>query len=355
MAATTSSHDPVIPDELLPALHEEIARLPEKYPAGRRALRPARHPPGPGRRVAATGASGPSDVGWPRRVSGSRPGWAAGAWSADGAVLAAVLLREAGPSSRRPGERRPSGRPWTSSIRPSRAGTVSAAAQSLTHGGAQDDVRPQADDRLRRPCWRRPDGVGGLGRPGPAGRGDRQGRRPPSPSGPIPAPGPQRKPIRSTRPGPSRCAAGCSIPTASRSPAPGSTCATMPRSSGTDRPDGRAAEGPCGGRPTPTAGSISSWTRRASDGPYSSGGPVWHKAQIAAAAPGFAPAWIEAGDLVKGGEAALHLVRDDVPVRGRVLDSQGRPVAGVVVRIRAIWEVKRRGRPRRHAGLGRGG
>ena len=65
----------------------------------------------------------------------------------------------------------------------------------------------------------------------------------------------------------------------------------------------------------------------------------WHKAQIAVAAPGFAPAWVEAGDMVKRGEMALRLVRDDVPVRGRVLDSQGRPVAGVVVRIRAIWEV----------------
>ena len=43
--------------------------------------------------------------------------------------------------------------------------------------------------------------------------------------------------------------------------------------------------------------------------------------------------------MVKRGEVALRLVRDDVPVRGRVLDSQGRPVAGVVVRIRAIWEV----------------
>ena len=70
-----------------------------------------------------------------------------------------------------------------------------------------------------------------------------------------------------------------------------------------------------------------------------SGVTGWHKAQIAVAAPGFAPAWVEAGDMVKRGEMALRLVRDDVPVRGRVLDSQGRPVAGVVVRIRAIWEV----------------
>ena len=76
----------------------------------------------------------------------------------------------------------------------------------------------------------------------------------------------------------------------------------------------------------------------ASDVTYGDTG--WHKAQIAVAAPGFAPAWVDAGELVKRGEATLRLVRDDVPVRGRVLDSQGRPVAGVVVRIRAIWEVK---------------
>ena len=77
----------------------------------------------------------------------------------------------------------------------------------------------------------------------------------------------------------------------------------------------------------------------ASDGSYWRGVTGWHKAQIAVAAPGFAPAWVEAGDMVKRGEMALRLVRDDVPVRGRVLDSQGRPVAGVVVRVRAIWEV----------------
>jgi RNA polymerase sigma factor (sigma-70 family) len=78
----------------------------------------------------------------------------------------------------------------------------------------------------------------------------------------------------------------------------------------------------------------------ASDGSYYSSVTGWHKAQIAVAAPGFAPAWFEAGDMAERGEMALRLVRDDVPVRGRVLDSQGRPVAGVVVRVRAIWEVK---------------
>jgi RNA polymerase sigma factor (sigma-70 family) len=71
----------------------------------------------------------------------------------------------------------------------------------------------------------------------------------------------------------------------------------------------------------------------ASDGSSWTGVIGWHRAQIAVAAPGFAPAWVEAGDMVKRGEMALRLVRDDVPVRGRVLDPQGRPVAGVVVRI----------------------
>ncbi len=80
--------------------------------------------------------------------------------------------------------------------------------------------------------------------------------------------------------------------------------------------------------------------KRASDGSYYSSQTGWHNAQIAVAAPGFAPAWVEAGDMVKRGEMPLRLVRDDVPVWGRVLDSQGRPVAGVTVRIRAIWEVK---------------
>ncbi len=72
----------------------------------------------------------------------------------------------------------------------------------------------------------------------------------------------------------------------------------------------------------------------------SEGGPAWHLAKIAAAAPGFAPAWVEAGELIKTGEATLRLVRDDVPIHGRILDSQGRPVSGVVVRIRVLGAIK---------------
>ena len=71
--------------------------------------------------------------------------------------------------------------------------------------------------------------------------------------------------------------------------------------------------------------------KASSDWPFSDG-PAWHGAQIAAVAPGYGPAWIAAGSLLKGGEATLRLVRDDVPIRGRVLDTQGQPVRGLTVR-----------------------
>ncbi len=93
----------------------------------------------------------------------------------------------------------------------------------------------------------------------------------------------------------------------------------------------------------------------ASDGSYWSGVTGWHKAQIAVAAPGFAPAWVEAGDMVKRGEMALRLVRDDVPVRGRVAGF-ARPARRRGGRTDpSDLGGQRRGRPRRHAGLGRGG
>ena len=71
-----------------------------------------------------------------------------------------------------------------------------------------------------------------------------------------------------------------------------------------------------------------------------SGDPAWHHAQIAAVAPGLAPAWVEAGSLLKGDEATLRPVRDDVPIRGRVVDPQGRPIAGATVKLRRIGTFK---------------
>jgi RNA polymerase sigma factor (sigma-70 family) len=75
-----------------------------------------------------------------------------------------------------------------------------------------------------------------------------------------------------------------------------------------------------------------------SDWPVSDG-PAWHEAKIAAVAPGYGPAWIAAGSLLEGGDATLKLVRDDVPIRGRVVDPQGRPLPGVTVRADQIAAV----------------
>src|SRR5262249_7769612 len=45
--------------------------------------------------------------------------------------------------------------------------------------------------------------------------------------------------------------------------------------------------------------------------------------------------WVNAGDAARG-DAELRLVRDDLPIRGRILDTQGRPVAGASVRVERI-------------------
>jgi len=62
------------------------------------------------------------------------------------------------------------------------------------------------------------------------------------------------------------------------------------------------------------------------------GGQPWSFFQVVATATGFGPDWTKAGDGAER-ELTLRLVRDDVPIRGRVLDLQGKPVANAVVRI----------------------
>ena len=57
-------------------------------------------------------------------------------------------------------------------------------------------------------------------------------------------------------------------------------------------------------------------------------------AQLVAMAEGYGPAFLEPA----GGDAApvLRLARDDVPIRGRVIDIQGRPVAGATIQVVGI-------------------
>jgi protocatechuate 3,4-dioxygenase beta subunit len=58
----------------------------------------------------------------------------------------------------------------------------------------------------------------------------------------------------------------------------------------------------------------------------------WREVQVVATAKGHAPGWAYVrGDSDKG--LTLTLARDDVPVKGRVVDLQGRPVAGAGMRL----------------------
>ena len=92
-------------------------------------------------------------------------------------------------------------------------------------------------------------------------------RPPVAPARHLPCRNPS-EPIRSMQSARSRSAAACSIPTASRSPAPRSTSGITRESGwGSGRPRPRRASGAAWRRATPTAGSTSTWTRRRATGP----------------------------------------------------------------------------------------
>ena len=71
-----------------------------------------------------------------------------------------------------------------------------------------------------------------------------------------------------------------------------------------------------------------------SDAPVGDG-PAWHSAEVAATAPGYGPAWVEAGAAARGG-VELRLVPDGPPIHGRFLDTQARPIAGATVRVERL-------------------
>ena len=87
--------------------------------------------------------------------------------------------------------------------------------------------------------------------------------------------------------------------------------------------------------PAPTADSSSPRLMSHASGPRGRSRVDWKKLDVTAAAPGYGAARVRpaGGD---GSEVELRLVPDDVPIRGRVLDLQGRPVAGVTVKVQAI-------------------
>jgi RNA polymerase sigma factor (sigma-70 family) len=59
-------------------------------------------------------------------------------------------------------------------------------------------------------------------------------------------------------------------------------------------------------------------------------------AQLIASARGVGPDWVGVGEAGKGKELTLRLAKDDVPITGRILDLEGRPVAGAAVRVQSL-------------------
>jgi RNA polymerase sigma factor (sigma-70 family) len=59
-------------------------------------------------------------------------------------------------------------------------------------------------------------------------------------------------------------------------------------------------------------------------------------AAVVAQAPGHGPDWVEVHHLVKDAEAMFRLTKDDVPITGRIIDPEGRPIPGVTVEVRGL-------------------
>jgi RNA polymerase sigma factor (sigma-70 family) len=62
-------------------------------------------------------------------------------------------------------------------------------------------------------------------------------------------------------------------------------------------------------------------------------------AKVVATAEGYGPDWVALGPRKPDGEVTLRLVKDDVPVTGRVLNLEGRPVAGATVYVGRVEQV----------------
>ena len=167
MAPSASAHDPVIPDELIPALHEEIARLPEKI----RLAVVLCDLQGIPQAQAATSLR-LSERTLQRRLAEGRERLKSRLGRRDlecgEAVMAAVHLRDAGtiiPSAWREATLQAALDVLNSTVA---AGTVSAAAQSLTHEVLKTMFVQKIGNRFNGATGRRSDRVGGFGRVGPS-------------------------------------------------------------------------------------------------------------------------------------------------------------------------------------------
>jgi len=75
--------------------------------------------------------------------------------------------------------------------------------------------------------------------------------------------------------------------------------------------------------------------------------PPWHErpwewVSVTAVAAGYGPVWTQARKEVSGEEFTLRLVADGVPVEGRIVDLEGRPIAAATVRVEYLREPRSR-------------
>ena len=66
----------------------------------------------------------------------------------------------------------------------------------------------------------------------------------------------------------------------------------------------------------------------------------WREAAIAAFAKGFGPGWTTYEQIPLGSEATIRLVVDDLPIEGRLIDLEGKPVAGARVNVSTLAMAK---------------
>lgn len=62
----------------------------------------------------------------------------------------------------------------------------------------------------------------------------------------------------------------------------------------------------------------------------------WREAVIAAFAQGYGPDWVSYDDIPSGTEPTLRLVADDVPIEGRIVDKEGKPVKDAKIDVLTI-------------------
>src|SRR5882724_3110950 len=63
------------------------------------------------------------------------------------------------------------------------------------------------------------------------------------------------------------------------------------------------------------------------------GGSAWEYASVAATAKGFAPGWDRWDHVDADGNLVIQFAVDDVPIDGRILDLEGRPVKGALIKL----------------------